>query len=44
MNNLGVDKIDYGEFFYREYYDSYVEGGFWLRKSTELNIILKKSL
>ena len=28
INSLGVDKIDYGEYVYREYYDSYYEGWF----------------
>ena len=28
LNSLGVDKIDYGEYVYREYYDYYEEGRF----------------
>ena len=43
MNGLGVDKIDYGEYIYKEYYDSYVEGGFDVTKGSSIKIYLRIS-
>ena len=43
MNGLGVDKIDYGEYIYKEYYDSYVEGGFDVTRGSSIKIYLRIS-